>query len=124
MSDMTKHNRRWYRFFSVLSFVLFAGPPIYFIASAFIASTLVVHKITLASAVLVIIILTGISLVNKVAIRSRMWIVIIALFFVLRSIETPIIVIGVTQILDELLIAPSRDYFKRRYVIHKEVDKR
>lgn len=124
MSDMTKHNRRWYRFFSVLSFVLFAGPPIYFIASAFIASTLVVHKITLASAVLVIIILTGISLVNKVAIRSRMWIVIIALFFVLKSIETPIIVIGVTQILDELLIAPSRDHFKRRYVIHKEVDKR
>lgn len=124
MSDITKHNRRWYRFFAVLSFLFFVGPAAYYFTSAFITSTAVAHKATLMASLVIVLILTAVCAVNKMVLRSRIWILIIALYFVLDSIVEPIMVIGITQILDEIIIHPSKEYFKKRYIIHKEVDKR
>lgn len=124
MSDITKHNRRWYRFFAFLSFLMFFGPAAYYVSSAFLTSTLATQKVAIACSVVVVLILTGIAAVNKIILRSRLWIILIALYFVLGHAAEPIIVIGVTQVIDELMIAPTRDYFKQRYTIHREVDKR
>jgi hypothetical protein len=124
---MTKRTKalRWGTWIlTILSVLCLIAPPAYFVIVAAISSTLVIEKLALAATVMVVLILTVIAAVNKLALRSRLWILLIGLYFVLDSFMTPLIVIAICQVLDELVITPLKKFFKDRYTINKEIDRR
>ena len=124
MSKTTKKYKIGYIITAIISWIAFIGPTIYFVATAFIGSNLAVEKVALATSILVVLVLSGIAFVNKVALRSRLWIVMLGLYYVLPTIELAILTIGIGQILHELIFEPIKKYYKQRYIINKEIDKR
>lgn len=85
---------------------------------------LVVEKVGLVCSVFVVLIMTLISLVNKTAMRSRIWIVLLGLYFCLDYILTPLIIIAICQVVDEMIVSPLRKHYHNKYTINKEIDKR
>lgn len=124
LTKPTKHYRTLKNVFSIFSIACFALTPIYFTIQALIQGTLAVEKIALVSTVLVVLILSAVSVVNKVALRSRMWILLIGLWMCLDNFITPLLFIAITQILDELVFSPLKAKYKHLYVINREIDKR
>lgn len=85
---------------------------------------LVVEKVGLVCSVFVVLIMTLISLVNKSAMRSRIWIILLGLYFCLDYILTPLIIIAICQVADEMIVSPLRKHYHNKYTINKEIDKR
>ena len=108
----------------VLSIVLTVGPMAGYIVYGFFSAQLVVQKVTLAASVLVVGLLTIVSLINKRALRSRVWIVAFALYAVLDHYLALIIIFGACQIVDELAVAPVARWYREKWHIHHEIDKR
>lgn len=123
-SETTKKYRKLGLIFSLLSFLLLVGPVFYYVGVGFMTTGVVVQKLALVSAVLVSVILTGICAINKVVFRSKIWIIVLALFFVIDHFLVMIFVFGGTQILDELVVSPLAKYFRSKASINAEIDKR
>ena len=121
---MTNKYKKFYILFAILSLLCFIGPALFFTAQAFIAGTAVASKIALSSTVLIVVILSIVAAANKIAMRSRLWILLIGLFICLDSVIVIVLTIGICQILDELVFAPLKNYYKTKYTINKEIDKR
>ena len=121
---MTQSLKRKYRICRILSLLLNIGPLAFYVISALCGASLIHEKIALSMTVLVVIILTFISLINKVAMKSRIWILLIGIYIALDHILGPLIVIGVCQVLDELIVSPLKEHYKNRYTINKEIDLR
>lgn len=124
LTKQTKKNKRWYNLFTILSFMAFFGPITFYSAQALFTATLTTQKIALCSTVMIVVILTLVSLVNKTMMRSRIWIIVIALWACLDSFLQPLLIIAITQVVDELILTPLKKYFKARYIINKEIDRR
>lgn len=124
MSDRTKKFKKWYVVCLILSLLAWVVPPAYYVISAFIGSTLLVEKVALGLTVLIVAIMTMVAMVNKLVLRSRIWIILIGLWIALDSFITPLVIIASAQILDELVLCPLKGYFKSRYTINKEIDLR
>lgn len=123
-STTTKKYRNWFWFFAIASVLLNIVPVTTYVLLAFFESALVVEKVGLCSTVLVVIIMTVVAQVNKVAMRSRIWVLLIGLYLCLDYFITPLIIIAVCQIIDEVVATPAKNYNKTRLVINKEMDKR
>lgn len=121
---MTKHYKHASRLCTLLSVILTVGPLLYFIVASFIQSDLAHEKLCLSMTILVTLFLTGIGLINKVAYKSKLWIVLIGVYLCLDSIMLPLILIASGQIVDELILSPLKKHYKQLYVINKEIDKR
>lgn len=121
---MTKKYKKLYILFTILSALCFIGPAAFFTAQAFLVGTAVVSKIALSSTVLIVAILSIIAAANKIAMRSRLWILLIGLFLCLDHIMLIVFTIGSCQILDELIFSPIAKYYKNKYIINKEIDNR
>lgn len=124
MSDKTKKYCLWYIVFLVTSILLNIGPLAFYSIKAVMESELVHEKVTLVMTVFIVFILTCVSLVNKVAMRSRLWILLIGIYICLDAIMTPLIIIAVCQTLDELVINPLSKSFREKYIINKQIDGR
>lgn len=123
-SPITKKYTILYWIFWTVSILLNVTPLGVYTIKAAVESNLVHEKITLTMTVLVVVILTIISFINKVALRSRLWIIMLGIYFCIGEILTPLIIVAVCQILDELIICPLKKYFKTKKTINKEIDKR
>ena len=123
MNETAKY-KRLSVLFAILSLLCFAGPILYFTIAAFMGAALLSEKIALASTLTIALILTLVAVINKCAMRCRIWIILIGLYVCLDTIMTPLIIIGSCQIADELCFAPLHSYFKSKYSINKEIDKR
>lgn len=121
---MTKKYTRLSFLFGFLSFLAFFGPIAFFCVQALINSDLVTEKITITMSLLIIIILSLVAVVNKVAMRSRIWIFVIALYIVLDTLIVPFLVIACCQIADELIFTPLHKRYKTLKIINREIDKR
>lgn len=121
---MTKRYTILYRVFSLLSFLLMFAPFCGYVIAGLCSDCLVVEKVGLLSTVLIVGILTAISLVNKIALRSRLWILLIGLYVCLGNIMTPLIIIACCQVVDELICTPLAKIFREKMVINRELDKR
>lgn len=121
---MTKKYKTLAVIFTILSVLCFIGPVGYFIVAGFISSTLVVEKVALSLTVVIVIILSLVALINKCALRSRIWILLIGLYICLDNIMIPLIIIAVCQVLDELVLSPLAKHFRSKFSINKEIDKR
>lgn len=121
---MTRLYRRLYHLFKALSIFAMILPPLYFICDAYLNSTLVKDKVTLTCTIVMVLILSAITIINKKAMRSKVWILLLGLYLVLDSLIWPVILIGGGQILDELIFEPCKQHYKQLYIINKEIDKR
>lgn len=121
---MTKKAKRLHLLFSLLHILFFIGPIATYTIMGFIEGTAVVEKVGLSLTLIIVLILTLVSLVNKIALRSKVWILLVGFWLCLDNILIPLIVIAVTQVLDELIISPLKDYYKEKVHINKEMDKR
>ena len=121
---MTKKLKRKYIIATILSFLLNVCPLLVFTIIAFISGTAIVHKVTLSMTLLIVLIFTAVTFINKTVFRSKLWILLIGLWLCLDNILTPLIVFAACQVIDELIVTPLKNYYKNRYRINKEIDTR
>jgi hypothetical protein len=121
---MTKTYRIVFWILAAISILLNVGPLAAYSISALVTADLVVEKVALCSTVFIVLILTAVAAINKVAMKSRLWILLIGIYICLDSVMTPIIIIGICQILDELIVSPLKSNFGTKLTISKELDKR
>lgn len=110
--------------FGFTSVLLNIAPFAVYAFIALVDSALIYQKIALSMTVLVVAILSLVALVNKVAMKSRLWIVLVGIYVCLGEIITPLIIIAVCQVLDELIVAPLHNRYRNKKDINKEIDKR
>lgn len=122
MSNRTKKIKRISVILTILSILLSIGPLVLYSAKAFITSDSTVNKCILLSMISVGTILSLVCLINKYTPRCRIWLVVIGLYLCLDSILGTILVIAITQVLDELLVAPMARRYREKLHINKEMD--
>lgn len=121
---MTSKYRKCYWISLIISMLLNFGPLIGYTCSAFCAGTAVIQKFALGATLLIVCIMTLICMLNKIVLKSRLWIFLIGLYLCLNNILTPLLIIAVCQVVDELLVHPFVVSSREKLVIHKEFDKR
>ena len=120
---MTQKCKRLSRLFFCLSWLLTVCPVLVYLVRAFVIG-LPHQKLTLGCMVVVAGILTAISVMNKVVIRSTKWILILGIYAAIREILPLLIMIAVFTIIDEFIIGPLHRHYKLKYKINKEMDDR
>lgn len=118
-----KYNRLFWAFF-MLSLLLNVGPIAYYVGEAALGGALVHQKVALSLLVVVVLIMSAVSWMNKVAMRSKIWVIVIGLYFCLDHFIAPIMVIAATQIADECFATPLYKSYKTKRNTHREIDKR
>jgi hypothetical protein len=121
---MTSKYRKLALFFTILSLLLNICPLAVYSVKAMVESNLVYEKVALAMTVFIVLILTIVCFVNKITLRSRLWIILIGVYFCLGEILTPLIMIACCQVIDELIVHPLKTHYKNKITINKEIDKR
>lgn len=121
---MTKKYSILSKLFAFLSCLLMAGPLTYYTVHAFLNSTLVKDKVMLSMTLFIVLIMTLVAWFNKITLRSRIWVIIIGLYFILDSFIAPLMIIGACQIIDEWFMVPLHKHYKNLYTINKQIDKR
>ena len=123
-SKTTKKYARLSLIFSILSVLLLLGPVGFYIITGLATATLTIQKVALVSTVAVSLLLTFICAINKVVFRSKIWLIILGLFFVLEDFLVMILIFAVTQCLDELVSTPLARHYRNKAIINAEIDKR
>lgn len=123
MSDITNKYKKRYRILQALSIIVTALPLIAYVIYGFIQGT-VGQKATLTLTLIVCIILVVINFVFKYHIRSTIWLLLIGIHLCVNNIETLLILVALTTMLDEFVLAPLAKKSREKYVINNEIDKR
>lgn len=121
---MTKRYRITFFILSLFHFMINVLPVGVYLIKAYMESTLVGEKIVMSTTLLIVIMFTLISFINKVAFRCRIWILLIGLYICLDYIMTPIIIFAICQTTDELILSPLFKLYGNKLRISKEMDKR
>jgi hypothetical protein len=121
---MTKKYRSTYVALVIVSLILNLFPVAFYVVKAFLESSATYQKVALSSTIFISLILTCVSLLTKVNIRSIIWILFIGLYVCLDSIINMIWFIAIFQVTDELVITPLKKMVKNKWIINKELDKR
>lgn len=124
MHPRTKKFKRLTLLFSLLSFFCFFGPLIYFGCVAFFGGALVVSKFTFAASVLISIIITIAAIGKEWVPRSRVWIILLGLYFCVDHFIAVILAFAITQIIDELILCPLKRYCASKTSMNHEIDAR
>ena len=123
MSNVTRGYKRKYRIFQIASLLLLFLPVGIFIAIAFINGT-AAQKTTLGVGVTLSVVFTIANVIFKIAPRSGVWILIIALCVAIQKIQNVIYITGVCVIIEECVTSRLERYYKDKYKINKEIDDR
>ena len=121
---MTKRYRLLTWVFGIFSVLLNICPVGVYIIKTLVEGSVVVEKVALACTVFVVLIMSAVAWINKTTLRSRVWVLCLGLYFCLDTFVEPIILIAVTQVLDEWIISPLWKYYKTKLSINREIDKR
>ena len=110
---------------TVLSFCLSVGPLVVYSVIAFnSAGATTVDKVTLMSMISVGVIMSIVCVINKYTPRCRIWLVLIGLYVCLDNFIGVVLVMAITQCVDELIVHPLAKHYRNKYSINKEIDKR
>ena len=93
--NATRKYRKLSFLFGSISVLLNIAPFTIYAFIALVDSALIYQKIALSMTVLVVAILSLVALVNKVAMKSRLWIILVGIYVCLGEIITPLIIIAV-----------------------------
>lgn len=121
---MTQKYRRLFWLFTVLSLLLNIAAPAYYIFDGLMGDGIIVEKVALSASVFIVIMLSAVAYVNKTTMRSRIWILLLGLYVCLDTILTPLLIIAITQILDEWIVSPLAKSYRNKLTINKQIDKR
>ena len=121
---MTKKYRRLFWLFTILSLLLNIAAPAYYVFDGLMGDGIIIEKVALTTSVFIVIILSAVAYINKTSMRSRIWILLLGLYICLDTILTPLLIIAITQILDEWLISPLAKSYRNKLTINKQIDKR
>ncbi len=110
--------------FTILSALLLLGPTAYYVILGYMGAGVLVEKVALTATIAMSLILTLLCAVNKVVFRSKIWLLVLALFFVIDHFLVMILVFGLTQVIDEIIVSPLARYFRHKTSINREIDKR
>lgn len=125
MSKITKLYKRGAIFLTLLSVLCSIGPAIGYVIYGLISAQLVTQKASIMLCAFVAIIGSLLCLISRVfTFRSRIWVILLALISIVNSYLTMILVFAITQVTDEMIFAPAARYFRQKYSINKEIDKR
>lgn len=121
----TKHMLIAAAILTALSVILSFGPLVIYGARALMNSNATTaDKCILLSMICVGTILSIVCILNKYTPRCRIWLVLIGLYVCLDNLIGCIIVLAVTQFLDEMIVHPMARSYRNKYTINKEMDKR
>lgn len=121
---MTAKYRKLYWLFAIVSLLLNVAPLATYTIIGLVSADLVVEKVALTMTVFVVVILSLVALINKTTMRSRIWVILLGLYACLDYMLTPLLIIAITQILDEWFVNPAAKSFKNKLIINKQIDKR
>lgn len=121
---MTAKYRKLFWLFTIISLLLNIAPLATYTIIGLVSADLVVEKVALTMTVFVVVILSLIALINKTTMRSRIWVILLGLYACLDYMLTPLLIIAITQILDEWFVNPAAKSFKNKLIINKQIDKR
>lgn len=122
-SKSTKKYKTLSAIFALIGFAITFGPLVYYFISGF-AIAEVAHKFILTIGLVSSLILTVINVIGKYSMRAPFFLLLLALTVVLETIKPMIILFASGTILDECFIQPMKKYFRNKYTINKEIDKR
>lgn len=123
MSDITKSYRTKYLICKLMSIVMLLGPLTYYlIVGMSVAEP--TKRVILAFSTIAAILLTFVSVVFKFRIRSTIFILMLGIHCCIDNITTLILIMAATTLIDEILLTPLSKYFREKYSINKEIDKR
>ena len=124
MSDITKGKKIASLITGILSFLLSIGPAIYFVSVAFVNGE-IKQKMTIGALCTIVLILTVIMWLTKYNLRRTIfWILVFGIFIVAAKLAVMFIIMGVCNIIDEVIMTPLHRSFKTSYKTNKEIDKR
>lgn len=112
------------RIFSFINFLLNVAPLAAYTIIALCSGSLLVEKFALCSTVMVVAIMSVVAWANKIVLRSRVWILLLGLYFCLDYFITPLLIIAACQVLSEIVAAPLARHYRNRATINKEIDLR
>lgn len=121
---MTKRYRILHLIFTITSLLLNIFPFTFYVIKGLLSDSTTVEKVTLTSTIFIVLVMTLVSLVNKKAMRSRLWILLIGIYICLDNILTPLLFIAICQVIDEVIISPLARTCRVKKMIHREMDKR
>ena len=123
MSDVTKGYKKKYRLYKILSLLLLFLPVGIFIGIAFFRGT-VTQKTTLGVGVTLSAIFMAANAMFKLAPRSGVWILIMALAVAIQKIQNVIYITGACVIIEECVTSKLEQYYKDKFKINREIDER
>ena len=123
MSPITKKYKSQATCLRCIDILLMFGPMVIFLIMGFMDATSS-EKVVLGITTIAAVVLTVINVLMKYSLRSTVWILLLGLYYVLDTMTVLILIIAITNILDELIITPLYKSAKNKYIINKEIDKR
>lgn len=123
MSSKTREYKNKYRFYQIASVLLLFLPVGVFIVIAFVNGT-TTQKMSLGLGVTLSLIFTMANVIFKLAPRSGVWVLIIALCVAVQKIQNVIYVTGACVILEEVVTSRLEKYYREKYKINREIDDR
>ena len=123
-SKITKKCARLALFFGILSFLCVFAPLCFYVGLGFVAGTAIVEKVVLGCAVFLAVFLSALCAINKWTFRSKIFIIILALYLVIDKFIIMVLVFAITQIFDEIIVSPLARHFRNKASINAEIDKR
>lgn len=123
-SKRTKKLKAWNVILTLFSLALWIAPIAYCISLSIIQSNFLYQKVALSMSILAVVIMTIVAAVNKIALRCRLWVLLLGVYVALKSIMTPLIIIACCQIVDELIICPIKSRVGEKLRINREIDRR
>lgn len=124
LSDRTKKFRAWMWIFKILSVLCFLVPFLTFAGVALMEGVLATEAFKICATVIVTVIISVVCLINKVAMRSKVWIFILVMYTILDHFLPVLIVVGICQIIDEVIFTPLYHKMRDIYIPNKEIDRR
>ena len=124
ITKTTKQAKGLFILFMAMSILCNVAPLAAYTIAAYCAGALVAEKVMLTTTVFIVLIMTAVAFINKTAMKSRIWILLLGLYMCLDNFITPLLIIGICQIVDEWIATPLQRHFRNKYTINKEMDKR
>lgn len=110
--------------FTIVSFLLTWTPIIVYTCLAYCSKTASTNgKVCLTMFISVAVIMSLVCLLNKYTLRCKNWLLLIGLWMCLDKILGCILVLAITQCVDELIISPLAKHYRNKYSINKEITK-
>ena len=120
---MTKEYRREKWLLLILSILCNLLPIAIYTIKAFIVAG-IGQKVTLGVCLTLALLFVLINIITKHRIRSTLWILLIGIYICLDHIQSLLIIMAITTIIDEFILEPAYKRVKNKYIINKEIDKR